>query len=161
MFKVGDYVVYRREVCKLMGIEKNNLSHISYYILIPEFNKSLTIKVPIDNSSYIKSLLSKKEIEALIMQIPNIQVIESNNRLVENEYKLFIHSGKYEDLIKIIKTAYFKDKARADNKKKIGERGGTFFNQAEKFLYEELSVALGIDYDDAKNYIISEIAKGN
>ena len=46
---------------------------------------------------------------------------------------------RYEDLIKIIKTTYLRNKERIDNNKKIGGTDDEYFKQAEKYLYNEFS----------------------
>ena len=66
-----------------------------------------------------------------------------------------------EDLIKIIKTTYLRNQERLNKHKKVGDKDLTFFNQAEKLLYNELSYSLGITYEECKNYIINKITKEN
>jgi len=64
MYKVDDYIVYRKDVCKIVGIKHNDLNNKDYYILVPVSDESLKIDVPIDNEkSNLRSLVSKKEIE--------------------------------------------------------------------------------------------------
>lgn len=78
--------------------------------------------------------------------------------------KIYINlmkTNKHEDLIKIIKTTYLRNKERLDTGKKIGDKDETFFKQAEKYLYNELSYALGLSYEECKNYIIECLNKIN
>ena len=158
MFKVGEKIVYKKEVCEVKEIKKNYLNNENYYVLIPIFDKSLKIEIPTSNSN-LRNLISKEEIESIIKQIPNINILESDNKLIENEYKILMNSGKYLDLIKIIKTTYLRNKDRADNRKKIGSKDNSYFCQAEKRLYEEFSIVLGMSYDDTRNYVINEVNK--
>lgn len=151
MYKVNEYVIYRKDVCKIIGIkEKNN---INYYILVPIDDNSLKIEIPIDNN-ILKSLISKEEANKLIQKIPNIKPIEYNDKTIENEYKQLLSTGSKEDLIKIIKTAYLKNKEQIDNKKKISDKNNNYFNKAEKILYNELSIILNMTYEETKNHII-------
>ena len=68
---------------------------------------------------------------------------------------------RYEDLIKIIKTTYLRNKERIDNNKKIGGTDDEYFKQAEKYLYNEFSVALNMSYDDTKKYVIDKVKEIN
>ena len=41
--------------------------------------------------------------------------------------------------------------------KKVSEKDLYYFNQAEKYLYNELSIALQMDFESTKNYIIKRV----
>lgn len=160
MFKEGEYVVYKRYVCKIIEIKKNHLNNKDYYIMIPIIDNSLKINVPVENKlGNIRSLLSKKEIENLITKIPQIKIIDCPNKIIENEYRSLISDNTHESLVKIIKTTYLRNKKRADNKRKIGDKDAHYFMLAEKYLYNELSIVLNISFEEVKNYIIQEVSK--
>lgn len=160
MFKVDDYVVYKRDVCIVMEIKKNNFNNEDYYLLAPIDDKSLKIEIPTTNKAgFLRNLMTKKEVEELIEKIPNISAIESNDRLIENEYKKLKASNNHEDLIKIIKTTYLRNKERIDNNKKIGDRDEIYFNKAEKYLYNELRIVLDLSYEETKKYVLDKVAK--
>ena len=146
MYKVNDYVVYKRNVCKIKEV-KNNL-----YVLNPIDDESLIITISKDNNS-IRNIITKEESLNLINSIPNIDIIKANDKLIENEYKNLLNSGRLEDLVKIIKTTYLRNKVRIDNKKKIGEKDDNYFKKSEKLLYNELSISLNLSYEDTKKYI--------
>jgi CarD family transcriptional regulator len=151
MFNVGSFIVYKKSVCKIKEI-KNNKS----YILIPIDDNSLKIEVPIDNS-FLRSLITKEEINKIINEIPSIPIIEENDKLIESAYKEHLKRGSYRDLISIIKTTYLRNKRRIDEKKKLSEKDTNYFNLAEKYLYNELSVAMNMSFDEVKEYIISKM----
>lgn len=156
MKKVGDYVVYRRDVAKIVNIKKNPRNNMDYYVLVPASDESLKIDVPVDNS-YVRDLITEKEICDLIKKIPSIPVIENTNKLIENDYKELLKEGSYEGLIKIIKTTYLRNKERIENKKKKGDKDEYYFNLAENYLYTEFSIVLGKTLDETRDYIISEV----
>ena len=155
MFKVNDYLVYRKEVCKVTEI-KEYKNDFLYYVITPINDTSLKIEVPTD-SSVIRPLISKIKIQKIIEGIPNIKEIVENNRLLENKYKELLKSGTYNDLITIIKTTYLRNETRDKEKKKRSEKDTTYFNLAEKYLYTEFSVVLGKSYEDTKEYVISKV----
>ena len=158
MYKVGDYVVYKKDVCKVKEIRQNSLNKEEYYLLIPVNDESLKIDVPVSNDlGNIRDLITKSEIKKIIKEIPNIKVLDSNNKLIESEYKELLKDGSFESLIKIIKTTYLRNKERIDNNKKKGDKDDYYFNLAEKYLYTEFSVVLGMSFDEAKEYVIRKV----
>lgn len=158
MYKVGDYVVYKREVCEVISIKEKEFMDMDYYVLVPISDNTLKIDVPVNNKmGYLRPLITKKEVEDIIKTIPNIKPIISTDRLIENEYRNLLNTNKHEDLIKIIKTTYLRNKERLDNNKKIGGKDDEYFKQAEKYLYSEFSIVLGMNYDETKKYVIEKV----
>ncbi len=158
MFKVGDYVVYKRDVCQIHDMKTFN--NKDYYVMHPIDDDTLTINVPIDNPfGHLRATLSKEEATSLIDKMGDIKVIETMDRMIENQYKTLLHSGSLEDLVCIIKTSYLRNDERKKNGKKIGEVDDNYFKLAEKILYNELSISLGISYDDTKKYVVESVKK--
>ena len=62
-------------------------------------------------------------------------------------------------MIKIIKTAYLKNKERLENKKKISDKHNKYFEKAERILYNEISIVLGKTFVEAKEYIIEKVTE--
>lgn len=156
MFDIGEYVVYKRNVCNIKDIKE--VKDKKYYVLEPIDDKSLTISVLLENASKVlRNIISKEESEKLIESIPNIESIKINDKLIENEYKNLLNTGRLEDLIKIIKTTYLRNYDRISNRKKISEKDDNYFNKAENLLYNELSISLGKSYEDTKKYVIDKV----
>ena len=156
MFDIGDFAVYKREVCKIVGIKEKYYKDMDYFSLELVFDSTLKIDVP-KNSNLLKCVLSKEEVEEIINRIPLIDYIDMNDKLLENEYKKLLHDGGYDGLIKIIKTTYIRNSDRLNNKKKVSEKDENYFNLAEKYLYNEFAVALGISPEEAKEYVINKV----
>ena len=155
MYKENDIVVYRKDVCKIIGIKKIN--ELDYYIMNKLDDSSLTITIPI-NSNLIRKVITKKEAENIINQIPNIKPLKNiDDKYMESKYKELLHNGSYEDLITIIKSAYLRNSNRIKNSKRVSERDTKYFDLAEKYLYTELSIALDITIDETQNYIINKV----
>ena len=159
MHKVDDYVMYKKDVCKIREIRKNKINGNDYYILVPVDDESLVIETPVDNRmGFIREIISKKNAEKLIEEIPNIEPVNViSNAYIDKVYKELLYKGTYEDLIKIIKTAYLRNDERAKNKKKLSDKDSTYFNKAEKYLYNELSISLGMNYNETKEYVINKV----
>lgn len=156
MYNISDYVIYRKDVCRIKEIKEKN--GINYYVLAPIDDDSLKIELPVENN-ILKELISKEDALKLIEMIPSIEPIECNDKLIENEYKNLLSTGNKEDLIRIIKTTYIRNKERLDNKKKISDKDNNYFNKAEKILYNEFSIVLDMSCDEVKNYIIDKVSK--
>lgn len=156
MFEINDYVVYKRNVCKIESIIKNKFNNKDYYLLIPIDDTSLKIEIPID-SDKIRSIINYDEFMQLMDSIPMINVIDVDDRIIELEYKRLMGSDNLEDLIKIIKTTYQKNKQREDTNRKVRDKDVYYFNKAEKCLYNEISLILNKSFDETKDYVVSYI----
>lgn len=160
MFQIGDYVVYKREVCKIKQIKEKFFYNNDYYILNPISDDSLVINVPVDNKlGLLRSIISKSEALNLIELIPKIEINYSDDKMIENEYKKLLNSNKLEDIVKVIKMTYLRNDKRATQGKKLSEKDELYFKKAEDILYNELSISLGMTYEDVKDYIISKASK--
>ena len=159
MYKANDYLVYKKDVCKVREVKKNKINGNDYYILIPIDDDSLIIDVPTDNRmGFIRDIISKEEAEKLIKRIPEIEPLKNiDDKNIEKTYKDLIYNGNLEDLIKIIKTSYLRNEDRANSKKKLSDKDTKFFEQAERYLYNELSISLGMTFDETKEYIIKKV----
>ena len=130
---------------------------MDYYVLSPIMDKSLNIQIP-TNSSFVRPIITKERVDEIIKIIPKIEIIKSDSKKLENEYKQLMQNGTHEDLIKIIKTTYLRNKERLENKKKISDKDNNYFNKAEKILYNEFSIALDMTCDETKKYIIDKVS---
>ena len=154
MFKINDYVVYKRDVCQITGIKDEK-----YYTLRLIDDNTLKLSVPITNDfGYLRSIISKEEAINLINDIVNVEVINNNDRLIENTYKELIRSNKLLDLVKIIKTTYLRNDNRLKNNKKISDKDNFYFDKAEKYLYNELSISLNMNYEEVKKYVFDTVS---
>ena len=148
MFKLNSYVVYKKDVCIIIDTKKIN--NIEYYTLKSVNDPSLIINVP--TTSSLQKVMTKKEAKLLLERIKDIPLLDNiNNKDIENTYKKLILSGNKEDLVKIIKTTYLRNSKRIKNKKKKSDRDEKYYNQAEKYLYTELSVVLNMTYKEVKD----------
>lgn len=149
-----DYIVYRKETCKIIGKEDG------YYKLVPVNDTSIKYKVPVD-SNFLKKVITKEEIDRLLLEIPEINTIDLGEKQIEQEYKELMKSGTHEDLVKIIKTSYLRNQIRILNNKRISEIDDEYFRRAEKYLYEEIGIVLNLSFENTKEYIINKLKKAN
>ena len=161
MYKKGDYVVYRRDVCIIRDIKESKLKNTTYYVMNPIDDSSLIIDIPIENKmGFLRDVISTDKAKKLIERIPKINPIENiNEKNLDAKYKEMLYTGNYEDLIKIIKTTFLRNESRVNNKKKISEKDNNYFKLAEKYLYNELSVSLNLSVEEVKDYIFRVVNK--
>ena len=77
MFKIGDYVVYKRDVCKIcnMKVFNDKVYYVMHPIMHPIDDETLTINVPVDNNiGYLRPVLTKQQADELISNISNIDL---------------------------------------------------------------------------------------
>ena len=155
MYKKGEYVVYRHDICIIKDIREDKLKGNTYYVMTPIDDDSLIIDIPAENRmGFLRNVISMGDAKKLIEKIPTIEPLkEINEKNLEITYKEMLNTGKYEDLIKIIKTTYLRNENRINNKKRISEKDSTYFKLAEKYLYNELAISLNMTVEEVKNYI--------
>lgn len=156
MYKINEYLVYGKDVCKVYDITEEN--NITYYLLRPLKDQSLKIKVPTNNQK-TRNLISKEQVNNLIFKMKDIKTIDVDEKYIEAEYKKLLQEPTHEDLISIIKTTYLRNKERLDNNKKLTEKDTKYFELAEQYLYNEFSIVLNLTYSETKDYIINEVTK--
>jgi len=164
MFKINDTVTYSTTgVCKIIDIRKQKIGkkEMSYYILQPSFQKTATVYVPVDNEKLVAKMqpvLTSEEIYALIREMPEIdhEWIDDDNFRAET-FRKIINSGTKSDLIRLIKTIYFRQKALFAMGKKLRRSDELFMNEAENLLYNEFALVLDITPDQVLPLIIKEL----
>ncbi len=162
MFKVNDIVVFRRDVCRIIGKQRSDFTGEMCYILVP-YNMSdgsTKMQVPVSNKAgHLRKLVTKEEIQELIANTPNIETLANKPANMKSQYANLLKSDKLSDLICIIKTSYNRNKTRMEQHKKIASIDDEYLQKAENYLFNELSVALGMSYEDAKRYFNEEVEK--
>ncbi|MGN1267299.1 MAG: CarD family transcriptional regulator [Dorea sp.] len=164
MFKIGDYVAHYKEgVCEVTNIGKLSMScsdkNKEYYTLKPLYNKSGTLYTPVSNEkNQIREVMSREEANTLIAEIPQIETIwVSDEKRRETFYKEALLRNQCKDWIAIIKTSYLRKMKRLASGKKSINVDEKYLNIAEKFLYGELAVALGMKKEEVRSYIVRQI----
>ncbi len=166
MFQKGELVIYGNYgICRVdeIGIPSISLADDKtlYYTLAPLFHSGV-IYVPIDTSVYMRPILSKEQAEELIEQIPEIQeesITGQDVRALGEKYKGFLSTHQCEDLVRLIKTIYTKEKIMTAKGKKLAKTEQDYGKLAKEMLHRELSLALDIPYEKVQLYITDRIKK--
>lgn len=93
MYKKNDYLVYKKDVCKVREVRKNKMNGKDYWILVHINDKSLIIEVPIDNRMrFIRDVINKEDTEKLIKKISSIDTLENiDDKYIEKTYKELLY----------------------------------------------------------------------
>ncbi len=144
----------------LAGMGKS-VADRSYYTLRPCFDDAATIYVPVDgDDDALRFALDRDEVEKLMEEIGDLDQINiSDEKKRETEYRNAVNSKDPRKLIRIIKTMYFRRKARIESGKKSTAIDERYFRIAENRLHEEIALALGIDREEVKEYLRKYIEK--
>ena len=165
MFSIGQYVICgNKGVCIVENITTLDISGVDrakkYYILKPMYVSASTVYVPVDSVSTMRSVITMEEAERLIKSIPEIAALEiKNERFVEQDYKECVKSNRCEELIRLLKTIYFRKQKRLEVGRKETAVDSKYFKIAEDILLGELAVALGIERKAVGDYISRQLSE--
>ncbi len=168
MFHPGDMVVYGATgVCRVEEVAKPNLTgtdrNKQYYVLSP-LHQDGVIYTPVDNEKVpMRPVISAEEAEALIDLIPSIQADACRAPTLQalaQHYQSAMRSSDCRDLVEMVKSIYAKRRQVESQKRRLGMIDERYMKQAERLLYGELSIALGIPFDEVQNYIVRRVDQG-
>jgi CarD family transcriptional regulator len=160
MFEVGDKIVYGENgVCTVEKIAPLNMQGSSadklYYHLTPLIGSG-TYFAPVDSAAFMRPVISRDEAENFILTIPGIApaiCTDSRFNHVEAFYKELFKQHTNEALVALIKGL----RERIGEKKNKSSRAEATMKRAREMLHGELSVALGIAYEDVESYIAEKL----
>lgn len=146
-------------VCKIADIVVQEVCNESaeYYVLQPVYSETAKIFVPLNShvlTSRMRRVLTKDEIHEMLDTIPNqkSEWIE-NEHLRKDRYKEILQSADRVAIICMIKELYLYKNRLSEQGKKLHASDEKFFKEAEKLLYEEFALVLGIDTKEVLPYI--------
>ncbi|MDO5445065.1 MAG: CarD family transcriptional regulator [Eubacteriales bacterium] len=157
MYSVGEKIIYGENgVCTVEAIAPLGMSGTAtdklYYHLRPLIGSGMYFS-PIDSNAFMRPVITREEAEALIDSIPSIEpavCMDSRFNHVDAFYKEIFKLHTPEALVSIIKGL----KLRAMEKKTKSSKAESSMKRAKEMLYGEISVALGIAYNEVEKYIL-------
>lgn len=165
MYKVDDIIMYSKVgVCRVADVGKLDDPYVDpekdYYTLEPLFEPFI-VHIPVDTDLPMREVMTKKEAEAFIKEIPNIKLGNAKQKSsdMKNAFNERLDTQRVEDLITVVKTFDKKNKDATHDGKMLSTTDQNYMKQAEKLLFGEFAVALGIEYDQVKGYIEKKLAK--
>lgn len=169
MYQKGDLIVYGSSgVCRVEelgplkgagGVKEKR----EYYTLSPVFGSGV-IYIPADTGVFMRPVLSKDQVDALIDRIPDLDDREcdiSNLRALSEQYHAAFESHQCEDLLLLIKALYQKGENAICQGRRVGLTEVNYRKRAEELVHGEFSVALGIPLEEVSSYIQNRLTPHN
>lgn len=166
MFEIGDYIVYGiNGICRVESIGPSPYDKAdtrTFYLLIPVNNPmSSTIYTPVDNERVpMRRLMTREEIEALILALPEIETltvpIEKQRREI---YRTTINALDPEGYVKVIKTVNRRRAELTAARKHFPMTDLEYGRLARHLLCSECAHVLGVSEADADAYVLSSLCE--
>lgn len=158
--KINDIVLYGSHgVCRITDITERKIGAetLEYYILNPIYDEKSTIFVPAQNQLLLgkmQQIPSKDE----IMSALDIAVNEDPEWITNDSdrnvnYREVIDSGVLTDVIGMVKALYIHREKQASCGKKLHVSDERFLKEAEKIVFDEMALVLGIDRKSARQFL--------
>ncbi len=165
MFEIGDYIIYGNSgVCEVVEVgpiqlNERDKNETLYYTLEPVFEKGSKIYTPVGNKKVLMRLaLNKDEAINLIDNMPNIEFdTELSDKEREQEIKVGLKSIDPEEWIKILKALYYRKCERHADGKKMTSSDEKYVQQAQDYLYGELSISMDIPKEEVSELVSSRL----
>ena len=163
MYNIGDKVLYGAlGVMEIVDITDQTVADVTrkYYVLkeISSASSSLTY-IPVENGELVaqmKPLLTKEEIIDVIKEAkasPTLDWVE-DNRARSEVYKRILASGDRVKMLVMINSIYRTGKRREEEGKKNYIADENTMKRAEKIVYSEFSLVLGMPECEVQEFIV-------
>lgn len=160
VYQVGDRVVYGiHGVCQIVDLQIQTVNHkkVEYYVLEPITQSGARFFVPSQNQaavSKLRSVLTKDEVDLLLKSEQYRQDIWTDDENQRKQYyRQLITEGDRCALMSMIRALHLHRKEQQLTGKKFHVSDANFLRDAEKVLYSEFSIVLGIPYEKVEEYI--------
>jgi len=152
-------------ICRIEGMSEQMIDGVCrrFYVLRPVESESSTIYVPTDSEMLckkMKPLLTPSEALDLIQTMPESETLWITDDRERNErYHNMIADGNCSELVRLTKTLYQRKQYLAKFGKKLRSADDRILQQAEKILFGELAVVLGIPRSEVLAFIEEKLVK--
>lgn len=160
MFSVGEIFVYGASgVCRVddICVRDCGTGKREYYVLQPVYDTRSTVYIPTDSeklTSHVRSLLSEKEVYAMIDAMPTegFDWIQNDKERSER-FRSILENGSRADVINLISTLHNRRVELAGRGKKLRSSDEAVMQRAERLIYGEFAWVLGIDPSEVVDFI--------
>lgn len=164
MFSVGDTVVYETQgVCKISEIMSMQVGNSTreYFVLKSVYEDKMTLYVPVDNDTVVKShmrlIFTKDEVNEIIKSVSegkSMEWIADDSKRKEYCNSTF-KNGDRTELMRLIGMLYSRQKDMREQKKHFHIADERYLKEAEKLINEEFAYVLGIKRQEVHKYIMN------
>lgn len=162
MFEIGDYVVYgNKGVCQVKNVGPISLPGVSkdklYYTMDQVFLRGSTIFTPVDGDK-LRGVMTKNEAESLIADIVNMRPVwNMDDKERERRFTEILRNADSRELCEMIIVLFYRREERIAGGKKATTTDERYLHAAEDILYGELIISLGLQRDEIKKCIFSQV----
>ena len=164
MYQVGDRVVYGiHGVCVVAELEKRVVDRktVTYLVLEPVGQDGSRYLVPMHNEAAmakLRPMLMPDQMRALLAseEIRTDNWIRDENQRKQT-YRVLITGGDRAALLRMVHTLYVHKKNQTTAGKKVHLADENFLRDAEKLLAGEIAVAMGMEADQARSFLRSQL----
>lgn len=164
MYQVGDQVVYGiHGVCRVVDQEERvvDRKRLTYLALEPVGQDGSRYLVPTHNDAAmakLRSMLSREELESMLdsQEVRADGWVKDENQR-KTLYRELIGSGDRVKLMQMVRTLYRHKADQAAAGRKCHLCDENFLRDAEKLLVSEVSIVMGVESDQAKQYIRNKL----
>lgn len=173
MFSIGEAVVYRHHVCRIVSIREAYYEGRDYYELDALFEKSLKLYVAVEDAKppMLRPIMTEDEALALIDSVADVEDIDAEalaagtdtptllDRRIKEEYTRRLHMLTPAQLLPIMKFAYERSAARSEQGRNATATDKKYFQLAQNLLCNELSLSLGIAREEVPAFLHDRIER--
>jgi CarD family transcriptional regulator len=118
-------------------------------------DQNCVMYVPVDsNCVFLRALITREELEALVEQIPVIDPIGYDNaKALKNGYQACMSAHIPTEWIRVLKTVYLRLHDEKNPNRRLSDTERTTCETAGKYLLTEVSLALGVTVQQAREYL--------
>lgn len=162
MFQKDDFVYYAAGgVCRVADIQYAPLDNMpadrQYYILCSVHDTNGLMYVPVDSEAvFLRRLLTREEAQKLVEEIPELCAFEEPNaKALRARYVESMRTHEPREWVRVIKTVTARMRALAETSRtqRLSETERGYAEDAKRFLFAELSLALQIPLAEMEPFI--------
>lgn len=157
-FKIGEKIIFRNHgVCEIKDIirEDYGTGIKDYYVIVPIFHDTdSVIKLPKTQIDMFKKIFSKKKaLELIGLLNKNNSIWIDNAKERKARFNDYIKEGNEEIIVSIIYSISKKNEELKSKNKQISMTDKLIYERCVKLIYEELAIALNIEYSEVEKFI--------
>ncbi len=159
MYPKGSYVFYAQAgVCRIEAIgplDRIPDARAGLYYTLEVVGEPGRVFVPVDTTAFLRPVLTYEEAQALLKEIPALTVDLSGGSLRqwEDRYRAMVKSHSCRELVRLLKTVEGRRAAVERRGRRLGGMDERYRKRAQRLLYTELSVALGVSTERAESLV--------
>ena len=160
MYCVGDQVIYGiHGVCRIIDEDCRTVDRkqMNYLVLEPEGQPGSRYLVPTHNAAAmakLRKILTSEEMEALILSdtVRSAEWIRDDNQR-KQIYRDLVSGGDRVSIMRMVHLLYTHKAEQSAAGRKVHQCDDNFLRDAEKLLSGEIAIAMGMTYEEARNYL--------